>query len=65
MKFQADIVGAKLEGSEKPKVKQEPFKFGSPDDYAHMSKTEKEALTKKMMGGHKSMKTFGGVKVDG
>lgn len=30
------------------------FRFGSPEDYAHLSQEEKEDLTQKMMGTHKA-----------
>lgn len=58
-KFQAAMHGVDLEegvmksGGKKEAPKNE-FVFGSPEDYAHLTKEEREELTKKMMGQHKS-----------
>jgi len=56
-KMQAALQGVDL-NSEENKVKESvntknPI-FGSPDDYKDLSDTEKEAITQKMMGKHKS-----------
>ena len=66
MKFEASIHGIDLEkelkeqGVEMPKedgskaVEAAPFLFGDPEDYKDMPMDEREALTQKMKGQHKT-----------
>jgi len=62
-KIQAKLAGFELETQsgikeQKPVEElQKEFKFGAPEDYAHLSDKEKSDLTKTMMGRHKVWKS--------
>ena len=64
MRFEATVHGIDLDKKTKgsgpiSQGKQiDIFKFGKPEDYEHMSKEEKEELTQKMMGQHKTWDTL-------
>ena len=58
-KFEILLHGGKIDDDETTTVqannlKNKSFVFGAPEDYAHMTKEEKEELTRKMMKAHKS-----------
>ncbi len=59
MEFAAGIHGIKIDNKKKTKAGEKKKKsaglmFGSPEDYADMSKEEKQELTNKMLGKFKS-----------